>query len=212
MNNQELKALRQNYKKATFDMSQALENPIEQFKIWLREAVNSSVLEPNAFTLATVDINSLPNARVVLLKEIDYGFVFYTNYLSAKGKEIYENQKAAACFLWLELERQVRVQGVVEKIEEEQSDAYFYSRPLDSQIGAVVSDQSSELSSRKEIEEKFEYYRQNPTLIKRPAHWGGYRIIPETLEFWQGRESRLHDRVKYILQDQFLWVKKMLQP
>lgn len=212
MNNQELKALRQNYMKATFNLSQALENPIEQFKIWIREALNSNVLEPNAFTLATVDNDTLPNARVVLLKEIDYGFVFYTNYLSIKGKEILENQNAAACFLWLELERQVRIQGVIEKIDEEQSDAYFYSRPLDSQIGALVSAQSSELISRSEIEEKFEYYRQNPTLIKRPSHWGGYRIIPKSFEFWQGRESRLHDRVKYNLQDQFIWVKKMLQP
>lgn len=212
MNNQELKALRQNYKKATFNLSQALENPIEQFKIWLREALNSNVLEPNAFTLATVDNDSLPNARVVLLKEIDYGFVFYTNYLSIKGKEIHENKNAAACFLWLELERQVRIQGVIEKIDEEQSDAYFYSRPLDSKIGAIVSDQSAELISRSEVEEKFDYYRQNPTLIKRPSHWGGYRIIPHSFEFWQGRESRLHDRVKYTLQDQFMWVKKMLQP
>lgn len=189
-------------------------SPLDQFKIWVEEAHQSKVHEWNAMNLSTVRQDGRPNSRIVLLKEVDTGLVFFTNYNSAKGKELENNPFAAITFFWPVLERQVRFMGKVEKINREESDAYFFSRPFASQIGALASPQSQVIPNRTFLEEKeAELLKKiDETTIRRPEHWGGYRLIPEEVEFWQGRSSRLHDRIQYLKDSEDSWKIKRLAP
>lgn len=195
--------------------SQASASPIEQFTQWFETAKDADVLEPNAMVLATVQANGQPAARVVLLKEVSTeGFIFYTNYQSRKAQEMTQNPSAAAVFNWLQLQRQVRIEGVVEQISAEQSTAYFQSRPKGSQMGAWASPQSQVIPNREVLEAnkaKLEEQYADQEKLPRPEHWGGYIIKPRLIEFWQGRSSRLHDRLQYRLQDG-LWLRERLAP
>ncbi len=188
-------------------------NAIEQFTRWWNDAVNSSIDEVNAMTLATCDKDGAPHARIVLLKSYDEnGFVFFTNYQSHKGKEIAENPKAALVFFWKELERQVRIEGIIEKTAAAESDEYFFSRPAGSKIGAWASPQSAVIASREVLEQNVEHYTEKfGTDIPRPEHWGGYIVKPALIEFWQGRSSRLHDRIVYVSQEGG-WLKHRVAP
>ncbi|HKK24014.1 MAG TPA: pyridoxamine 5'-phosphate oxidase [Gracilimonas sp.] len=200
MNKEQLQKLREDYSKHSLDESDVNSDPVEQFESWMKEAIDAEVPEPNAMTLSTVDANNKPHSRVVLLKGIEEGdFVFYTNWQSEKGSELEQNPNAALCFLWLELERQVRIEGVAEKLSQEESEEYFKKRPYKSQIGALASNQSSVVPNREFLEKRFEELEEkyNEGDVPKPESWGGYRIRPEVLEFWQGRRSRLHDRIKY---------------
>lgn len=212
--NEFLQNLRQDYKSATLDESDVDNNPIIQFKKWFDHAVEAQVYEPNVMTLATADKAGKPDARIVLLKGVDEdGFRFFTNYLSAKGKELKRNPYAALVFFWPDLERQVRIEGVVEKLDKETSEEYFKTRPVSSQIGAVASPQSQILANRQVLEEKFDELKsksENKEIVK-PAHWGGYIVKPIRIEFWQGRRSRLHDRINFEL-IKGAWVKTRLAP
>lgn len=196
------------------DESTLKENPIDQFEVWFQEAVNSKVPEPNALHLATATREGKPSGRVMLLKGFDEsGFVFYTNYSSRKGEELASNNQAAITFLWIELFRQVRIEGTITKVSETESDNYFHSRPRTSQLGALVSIQSKPLASRVELEARFaaaekEYSGKE---IPRPETWGGFCLKPIEVEFWQGRASRLHDRIVYRLQQE-TWIKQRLFP
>lgn len=215
MNREELQNLRQDYTAASLSEKDSSADPIQQFDNWFNQAVEAKVLEPNAMTLSTATKDGLPSARIVLLKGYDKeGFSFYTNYLSRKGKEIARNPHGALTFFWGELERQVRVEGIIEKLSKEQSEAYFHSRPKGSQIGAVVSPQSQEVGSRGELDGKMvkmenEYKDKE---IPKPAHWGGYILKPRVIEFWQGRSSRMHDRIVYKKIDNKTWKKVRLAP
>jgi len=200
MNKEQLQKLREDYSKHSLDESDVNSDPIIQFESWMKEAMNAEVPEPNAMTLSTVDANNKPHSRVVLLKGIEEGdFVFYTNWQSEKGSEIEQNPNTALCFLWLELERQVRIEGIAEKLSQEESEEYFKKRPYKSQIGALASNQSSVVPNREFLEKRFEELEEKYTEgdVPKPESWGGYRVKPEVLEFWQGRRSRLHDRIKY---------------
>ncbi|MBX7204647.1 MAG: pyridoxamine 5'-phosphate oxidase [Bacteroidia bacterium] len=197
MSNEHIAALRKEYLLKEFDESHLVADPYNQFKLWFKEAIESEVNEPNAMMLATASANGQPHARIVLLKGFDHeGPVFFTNYQSDKGEQIKENNKVALTFFWPELERQVRIEGTAALIHPEQSDEYFYSRPIGSQIGAHVSPQSKVIVNRMFLEDRvreFEkIFSEQPLL--RPEHWGGYVVKPHLFEFWQGRSSRLHDR------------------
>jgi pyridoxamine 5'-phosphate oxidase len=208
--------LRKEYKKETLTVGETEKNPIWQFKRWFEEALAADLPEPNAMILATCNSEGQPSARVLLLKGFDEsGFTFFSNYKSRKSKDLEENPKASLVFNWLELERQVRIEGEVEKIPFAESEIYFQSRPKGSQIGAWASPQSSEIESREVLEERVrqltEEYRSQD-MLPCPPHWGGFRLRPHTLEFWQGRPSRLHDRIVYTLERKGEWSKKRLAP
>ena len=194
-------ALRRNYTQESLSRTAVDPDPIVQFDRWFQEALNSELPEPNAMTLASATRDGRPSARIVLLKGFDQnGFVFYTNYGSRKGSELAENPQAALLFCWLELERQVRIEGTVERVSTEEALAYFQSRPKGSQIGAWASPQSQAIPDRAVLEKKVEDLSskfKNDEVLPLPAFWGGYRVRPEVMEFWQGRESRLHDRIRY---------------
>jgi pyridoxamine 5'-phosphate oxidase len=210
-----IKDLRQEYSSAPFNLEDADVNPFVQFKNWLEDAIKAEMPEPNAMTLATINDGGYPSARVVLLKALEpEGFVFYTNYNSEKGRSMEKNPHVALVFLWLGIQRQVRIEGVVSKIDTETSSAYFKTRPRGSQIGAVASPQST-LIDRASLEKAFLELDQKygpEDEIPMPDHWGGYLVQPQRLEFWQGRRSRLHDRVNYILESGGDWVKQRLAP
>lgn len=215
MDELDLAALRENYKRAALDEADCETNFSDMFARWFKEAQIAEIKEPNAMVLATVAPDGRPSARVVLLKKLDSGFVFFTNYLSQKGKEVETNPNVALTFFWAELERQVRVEGVAGFVSPAESDSYFQRRPRGSQIGAWVSEQSSPLPSRTELEERLkqveEKFKDSP-VIPRPENWGGYRVEPQRVEFWQGRPNRLHDRIRYQRQPGGGWALERLWP
>ena len=198
--NETLENLRGDYRRAPFDVADCNSNPEVQFNHWFQNAVAGQCDEPNAFVLSTID-NNRPRARVVLLKGIHEGkFVFYTNYLSAKGSEVSSNPNVAMTFLWLPLQRQIRIEGKIQKVDPALSDDYFQKSPRGNQIGAIASPQSQKVSSLAALETYFNETEKkliNQSELIRPAHWGGYSIEPEYFEFWQGRENRMHDRIAY---------------
>jgi pyridoxamine 5'-phosphate oxidase len=203
--------LRAHYGKGQLLEKDVLPNPLDLFDAWFKLALADGVKEPNAMVLGTIDKYNKPRSRVVLLKEYhSQGFVFYTNYLSHKSIEIDQNPHVCLTFLWLELEKQIRIEGTASKVSSEESDDYFNSRPEGSKIGAHVSQQSQPISSREELELKLSQFNMEGP-ITRPANWGGYIIKPELYEFWQGRANRLHDRIEYNL-TQGQWNYKRLQP
>jgi pyridoxamine 5'-phosphate oxidase len=205
--------LRKSYERAELDEQASQPDPLHQFQQWLQEAIDAQVPEPNAMTLATVDAQLRPSTRVVLIKGLDErGIVWYTNYDSRKGHALAGNPFAALQFHWVELERVVRIEGRVVKVSEEESDAYYASRPLDSRIGAWASPQSQVIDSRATLVANAAKYGAR-FLLKppRPPHWGGYRLEPDRWEFWQGRKSRLHDRLRYRLEDG-AWLRERLAP
>lgn len=200
MSNSHVASIRKDYQLASLDESQVGNDPILFFAKWFEEAQQAQVLEVNAMTLATIDVNNFPEARIVLLKGFDEkGFTFFTNYNSHKGQSILANPKAALVFFWQELERQVRIKGIVEKLSDEENDSYFNSRPEASKIGAWSSPQSQKIAERDFLDQNFRKYEQKfqQQFIPRPEHWGGYRVVPNSIEFWQGRSSRMHDRIVF---------------
>ena len=208
--------LREDYTAKTLDRTDVSENPIDQFGLWLQEALNAEVPEPNAMTLATATPDGMPSARIVVLKGYsEDGFVFYTNYESHKGQEMADNPNVALVFVWLDLQRQIRIQGKVKKITAEQSTTYFQSRPKKSQIGAMASSQSQVVANREVLEENYEAIAKEyeaEEKLPRPNNWGGYCVEPTKIEFWQGRRSRLHDRMVYTLDENNNWKIERLAP
>ena len=207
--------IRKEYTLHRLSESDVAEDPIKQFERWWKDAVKSELLEVNAMTLATSSADGLPSARIVLMKGFsEAGFQFYTNYESFKGKQLLENPRACLVFFWKELERQVRITGLVEKLSKEDSDAYFNSRPPGSRIGAWASPQSEVIKSGEWLDQQVDQYKSRFTEndIPRPPHWGGYLVRPVTIEFWQGRPNRLHDRLQYNLQDNGSWLIERLAP
>jgi pyridoxamine 5'-phosphate oxidase len=210
-----LQYLRIEYSSSPINESEVDANPISFFGKWFDEAMAAEVREPNAMTLATATRDGIPSARIVLLKGADKnGFSFYSNYLSRKGKELAKNPSACLVFFWPELGRQVRIEGKILKLSKEESEAYFATRPFGSQLGAVVSPQSQVIANREVLDVAYTAYEQKfeGKKIPKPAHWGGYILQPIAIEFWQGRESRLHDRVKYALMEKGKWKIERLAP
>jgi pyridoxamine 5'-phosphate oxidase len=207
--------IRTDYKLKALTEQQAKKDPIDQFSQWWEEAIAAEIEEVNAMTLATASSTGIPDARIVLLKEYDAnGFVFFTNYTSAKGQQMEENPHATLVFFWKELERQVRISGRVERVSEEESDQYYNSRPEGSRIGAWASPQSQVIESREWLDQQDQQFRElfRSKPILRPPHWGGYRVKPIRIEFWQGRSNRLHDRLYYALNQQGSWTMERLAP
>jgi pyridoxamine 5'-phosphate oxidase len=207
--------IRRDYSHKSLSEKDVDANAIKQFEKWWEEAVSSKIDEVNAMTLATASIDALPSARIVLLKEVnEKGFVFFTNYESYKAQQLAENPKACLVFFWKELERQVRITGLIEKITAKQSDDYFQSRPEASRIGAWASPQSRVIEDRDWLDEKFNELvnKMEGTAIPRPPYWGGYIVKPVVIEFWQGRPSRLHDRIQYTLEENGEWKIERLAP
>ncbi len=211
----DLPKLRSEYSKASLDVSSILADPIKQFEKWFQEALEAKVLEPNAMNLATINGNNRPSSRIVLLKGIEQEkFLFYSNYQSAKGKELDQNPACALTFFWPELERQVRIEGIADRVDDKRSEQYFQSRPRGSQVGAWTSPQSSIIESRaileeraKQIEKRFE----GLSVLPKPNQWGGYQVDAQIIEFWQGRPNRLHDRIQFFKIDN-TWKMHRLAP
>lgn len=206
---------RMDYDHGSLDEHTIEKNPITQFQNWIQEAIKAGLPEPNAMTLSTVNTHGRPSSRIVLLRAFDEnGFVFYTNFNSRKGSDIQENPWGAINFFWTQLHRQVRIEGRLDKVTNEISDQYFNSRPRESRIGAWVSDQSGILSSRERLDERFlEFVKKfEGTEVTRPPHWGGFVLMPTKFEFWQGRPSRLHDRIEYHQEQTDNWSIRRLYP
>lgn len=207
--------IRKNYSQKKLSEKKAEADPIKQFSRWWKQALKSGIEEVNAMALATASADGVPSCRIVLLKDFnDKGFTFFTNYESHKGQQLAENPKACLVFFWKELERQVRITGFVEKISDEASDEYFFSRPVESQVGAITSPQSRVIESREWLDDKYEEIKtqSKTTGTVRPKHWGGYMVKPVIIEFWQGRPSRLHDRLQYTLLKDGNWKIERLAP
>lgn len=206
--------LRKDYGQATLSENEVDEDPVKQFNAWFEQALKAEVNEPNAMSVATVDERGRPTSRIVLIKQYDArGFTWYTNYDSQKGRQLQGNPHAAILFFWPELERQIRIEGRVERTSAEESDKYFHSRPLKSRLAAIASAQSMPIENRAALESNYDavakQYGEEPP---RPENWGGFRLVPERLEFWQGRRSRFHDRIVYTLQPDGSWARQRLQP
>lgn len=201
MESHSISSIRQEYLLATLSEKEVSPSPIDQFERWLNEAMKSEVLEPTAMVLSTVSAEGQPSSRVVLLKDLDSnGFVFYTNYSSKKGVELSQNARASLLFFWPELQRQIRIEGEVKRVNPEQSTTYFQSRPKGSQLGAWASPQSQVVPHREFLDERIEEMEkkfEGLEVLPRPEHWGGFSLIPNRIEFWQGRGSRMHDRIRY---------------
>lgn len=206
--------LHKEYTLSTLDKNHTAADPLDQFQLWFEQALHAGVEEPNAMTLATVSNDNMPSARIVLLKDIEQGgFVFYTNINSRKGIQLQTNPVAALVFFWPALERQVRIEGSVARIDDNKASLYFQERPRESQVSAIISPQSQPVPSRKYLEHLHDYFLTNNTgdQLERPANWGGYIVLPKRIEFWQGRHSRLHDRIQYLLVNG-KWHKERLAP
>ena len=211
----EIFSIRVDFDQSSFDEKQVKKDPFSQFNVWMKNALDAKVNEPTAMTLSTSNKKGMVDSRIVLLRDLDKkGFNFFTNYKSAKAREMKENKQVALNFFWPELQRQVRIRGVIEKLPEKNSDAYFKSRPRESQIGAWTSHQSEVLSGRKELEDRFKKLTNkfDGKNVPRPKHWGGYRVKPLEIEFWQGRPSRLHDRLLFTKSGSGKWKLVRLNP
>jgi pyridoxamine 5'-phosphate oxidase len=207
--------IRKDYQLQTLDEQEVHPHPLGQFNRWWDQALHAEIDEVNAMTIATVDRDGNPNARIVLLKGLDEtGFVFFTNYASSKANDIENHPYGCLVFFWKELERQVRVRGKIDKLDLKESDAYFFSRPIGSQIGAWASPQSQVIANRLVLEQWVEAYEKQfaAEAITRPPYWGGYRVVPEEIEFWQGRSNRLHDRIRYRRTEENGWLMERLAP
>ena len=206
--------LRKDYSQATLDEADLAADPFEQFNAWFEQALAGEANEPNAMSVATVDADGKPTSRIVLIKQFDRrGFTWYTNYASQKGVQLAANPHAALLFFWSELERQVRIEGVVERTSDQESDAYFHSRPLKSRLAAIASAQSAPIANRAALEQQYDAVAMlHGATPPRPEHWGGFRLVPQRIEFWQGRRSRFHDRIVYTLQQDGSWTRQRLQP
>ena len=207
--------IRKSYSRKKLSEKKASTDPFKQFGKWWKQALASKIVEPNAMTLATASADGVPSARIVLLKDFSKdGFVFFTNYESFKGRQLSENPKACLVFFWKDLERQVRITGLVEKTDPKISEEYFHSRPAGSQLGALVSPQSRVIPNRDWLDDRYKESKKEIAggTIPRPGHWGGYLVKPVIIEFWQGRPSRLHDRLQYSLQEDGSWKMERLAP
>jgi pyridoxamine 5'-phosphate oxidase len=213
--NSKIVSLRKEYSSAFLNEEDVNQNPFKQFELWMQQAVEAEILEPHAMTVSTVSAEGKPSSRIVLLRGFNQeGFVFYTNYNSHKGNEIQQNNFACINFFWPDLERQIRIEGSIVKIDQQISTAYFHSRPRESQIGAWASIQSAVIENRKVVEDAFVHFSEkfiDLEVIPKPEHWGGYNIKPTSIEFWQGRPSRLHDRLRYS-EDNSNWKIERLSP